>query len=270
VNTRTSLSILVLLFILTAGPAYSQNRDILQLQRDMIEVQTRVKQLQTTVDQDNAVMKNLLEKTTDQVNSMAATMQKVSQVVDGMSKQNDASSRELRALVSTLTGMVKEMEEGLTAVRGQVSGLSRDLTTLKTTAEPLESSDELWRNANTDYSQGNFDLAAGGFQEFITKYPNDPKVADAHLRLGDALTALKKFDLAFDEYDFVLQKVPDSDKSRAALLKKGLAQAEVNPQQAISTLKEVVTKYAGTPEANSAQAKLKELQTPQRGKTPAR
>ena len=95
-NTRTSLSILVLLFILTAGPAYSQNRDILQLQRDMIEVQTRVKQLQTTVDQDNAVMKNLLEKTTDQVNSMAATMQKVSQVVDGMSKQNDASSREAK------------------------------------------------------------------------------------------------------------------------------------------------------------------------------
>ena len=191
-NTRTTLPILVLLFFLIAGPAYPQNRDILQLQRDMIEVQTRVKQLQTTVDQDNAVMKNLLEKTTDQVNSMAVTMQKVSQIVEGMSKQNAMSSGELRALVSTLTGMVKEMEEGLTAVRGQVAGLSRDLTSIKTTSEPLASSDELWRNANTDYSQGNFDLAVGGFQEFIAKFPNDPKVADAHLRLGDSLAALKK------------------------------------------------------------------------------
>ena len=109
-----------------------------------------------------------------------------------------------------------------------------------------------------------------GFQEFISKFPSDPRIPDAHLRLGDALAAQKKYELAFAEYDFVLQKVPDSDKSRTALFKKGLAQAETNPKLAISTLNEVVQKFPGTSEANAAQAKLKELQSAQRGRTPAR
>src|SRR6185436_14468861 len=132
-KTRTSLFIIALSILAAAGSAYPQNRDILQLQRDMIEVQTRVKQLQTTIDQDNALMKSLLEKTTDQVNTLSGSMQKISQTVEGIKGQNDTSSRELRTLVSTLTGMVKEIEENLTAARAQIGSVSREMTTLKTT-----------------------------------------------------------------------------------------------------------------------------------------
>src|SRR5262245_23320960 len=270
-KTRTGLCAIALAIVVAAGSAYPQNRDILQLQRDMIEVQTRVKQLQTTMDQVNALMKSLLEKTADQVNTLTGGMQKISQTVDGMKGQNDTSARELRTLVSTLTAMVKEMEENLSAARAQIGSVSREITTLKTTTEPLANPDDLWRSAGLDYSLGSYDLAATGFEEFISKFPSDPRIPDAHLRLGDALVAQKKYEQAFAEYDFVLQKVPDSDKSRTALFKKGLALAETNPKQAISTLNEVVQKFPGTSEANAAQAKLKELQQPaQRGRTPAR
>jgi TolA-binding protein len=69
----------------------------------------------------------------------------------------------------------------------------------------------------------------------------------------------------------VLQKYPESDKTRTALLKKGLALAETNqPQQAISILSEVAKKFPGTIEATNAQAKLKELQSVQRPRTPAK
>src|ERR1700724_17022 len=88
--------------------------------------------------------------------------------------------------------------------------------------------------------------------------------AEAHFNIAESLSALKKFDQAIDEYDIVLQKFPDSDKSRAALLKKGYAQAETNPPAATKTLNEVVTKFPGTSEAASAQTKLKELRTASR------
>ncbi len=130
---------------------------------------------------------------------------------------------------------------------------------MKTTAEPLASPNELMRTAYVDYSQGHFDLAISGYQEFLSKFPGDSHAAEAHFNIAESLSALKKFDQAIDEYDIVLQKFPDSDKSRAALLKKGYAQAETNPQVAIKTLNEVVTKFPGTSEAQNAQAKIKEL-----------
>lgn len=260
-----------LLIVLSVVPAYPQNRDILQLQKDMIEVQTRVRQLQTTVDQDDAVLKGLMEKMTDQVNTLAGSLQKINQSIDSLNTKGDAATRDLRVGIGTLNATVKEMEEGLSSARAQINAISREIASLKTTSTPLESADELWRSANVDYTVGNYDLAISGFQEFLSKYPTDPRGADAQLRIGDAQFAEKKYDLALTQYDIVLQKYPDSDKTKTALLKKGLAQAETNQPQASTTLNEVVKKFPGTSEASTASAKLREMQgAGQRRTTPGR
>jgi tol-pal system protein YbgF len=258
-----------LLIILAAGPVYPQNRDILQLQKDMIDVMQRVNQLQTTVDRDNALLKSLMERVADQVNTLNSGLQKMTQAVDGIRGQNDATTKELRATLKTLNDSVKELDSELSSARAQIGSLSREVTTMKTTTEPLASPDDLWREANLNYNVGLWDLAIQGLQEFISKYPTDPRAAEVQLRIGDALKEQKKFDLAITQYDIVLQKYPESDKTGAALLKKGLAQAETNQPQANSTLNEVVKKFPGTTEAIAAQAKLKELQSAQR-RTPAR
>ena len=89
--------------------------------------------------------------------------------------------------------------------------------------------------------------------------------------IGEALSAEKKYDQALQEYDIVLQKYPESDKSRSALYKKGLALAEQNqPQQAISVLNDVAKRFPGTSEATNAQAKIRELQRPPAARRPAR
>jgi tol-pal system protein YbgF len=252
-----------LLVVATAAAAYPQNRDILQLQKDMITLQQEVKQLQSSFDQNQSVLKGLVERMADQVNLLSAGMQKVAQTVESLKVDNDAASREMRATLATLNTTVKDLEEGVSSVRVQINSVSREVTTMKTTGEPLAGPDDLWRTANVDYSVGNFDLAISGIQEFISKYPNDPRSPEAHLRLGDALAAQKKFEPALAEYDFVLQKFPQSDKTRAALLKKGLALAESNqPQLAVATLNEVVKKFPNTSEAASANTKLRELQSP--------
>jgi len=269
VNTQTRLFITALLIAAVAGPAYPQNRDIIQLQKDMIEVQTRVKQLQSTVDQNDAVMKGLMEKMTDQVATITSGVQKISQTIEGLKSHDDDTAKELRMILTTMNGSITALTEGLTAARSQIGSMSREITTLKTTAEPLATADDLWRTANVDYLTSNWGLAIGGLQEFLSKFPDDPRAPEAQLFVGNALTAQKKYDLAVTQYDIVLQKYPDSDTTKTALLKKGLALAELNPQQATATLQEVAKKYPGTPEAQAANAKLKELQ-PQRPKAPAR
>src|SRR5262249_43819766 len=155
--------------------------------------------------------------------------------------------------------------------RAQINSITREITTMKSAPEPLAGVDDLWRQGMTDYNVGNWDLAVSGLQEFLSKYPNDPRAAEGQLKIGDAYDAMKKYDLAITQYDIVLQKYSDSDKTRSALLKKGLAQAEANqPQAAISTLSDVAKKFPGTSEAGTAQTKVKELQAAQRPKTPAR
>jgi tol-pal system protein YbgF len=143
------------------------------------------------------------------------------------------------------------------------------MTSLKNTAEPLASPDDLWRSAYVDFSAGNWALAISAYQEFLSKYPTDPRAVEAQIHIGDALKEQKQYDVAITQYDIVLQKYPESDKTRAALLKKGLAQAETNQPQATSTLNEVLKKFPGTIEAINAQAKLKELQAA-KPRTPAR
>ena len=257
---RIKLFVPALLVLLAAGPAYPQSKnDILQLQRDMIEVQQRVNQVQKTIDQNDAALKSLVEKMADQVNMLAGAMQRIDQAVGSLKQQDDASGRDMRTTLTTLNSTLKDIQDGMTALQTQVGTVSREITAMKTTAEPLASPNELLRTAYVDYSQGHYDLAISGYQEFLSKFPGDSHAAEAHFNIAESLSALKKFDQAIDEYDIVLQKFPDSDKSRAALLKKGHAQAETNPQAAIKTLNEVVTKFPGTSEAANAQARIKEL-----------
>jgi tol-pal system protein YbgF len=258
-----------LLIVLAAGPAFPQNRDILQLQRDMIDVRERVNQLQSTVDRDNALVKGLVERMADQLNTLASGMQKVTQTIDGMKTLNETATREERTALKSLNDSIKELEGDLSSARAQINSISRELTTMKTAGEPLAGPDEVWRDAKLDLILGNWSLAINGLQEFLSKYPDDPRAAEAQLSMGDALYAEKKYDLAITQYDIVLQKYPEGDKTRTALLKKGLALADSNQPQATTTLNEVAKKFPGTSEAIAAQAKLKELAA-QRPKTPAR
>jgi tol-pal system protein YbgF len=260
----------VLLIVLAAGPAYPQNREILQLQKDMIDVQQLIRQVQSTVDRNNDVMKGLVEKMADQVNALTGSVQKINQSVDSLGTKNDATAREMRSSLTTLNGTIKELEENLSSARAQLNSMSKELASVKNAPEPLAGPDDLIREAAVNYAAGIYDLAASSLQEFISKYPDNPRAPEAHMKLGDALQAQKKYDAAIAEYDFVLQKFPESDTTRAALLKKGLTQAVTNPQQANLTLSEVVKKYPGTIEATTAQSKLKELQPAPRPKTPAR
>ncbi len=259
-NTQTKFIAALLLIVVAAGPGYPQNKQMLQLEADMIELTARVKQLQATVDQNDAAIKGLVEKMTDQVGTIAGGMQKLSQAVDQVDKRGDSSTRELRATLTSINNAMTEIRDDLTSMKSQVSSISKEITTLKTTETPLAGPNDLWRTAMLDSYAGNYDLAIGGFNEFLSKFPSDPRAAQATLLIAESFYGQKKFEQAAIQYDLVLQKYPDSDTTRTALLKKGLAQAELNQTQlAAVTLQEVITRFPKTAEASTAEARLKEI-----------
>lgn len=260
-KTRMKFILAVLLILVAAGPAFPVDKDMLQLQKDVIDLIAQVKVIQSTMDQNNTAVKALVEKMYDQVNTLSSTMQKMSTTVDTLKGQGDSSTKEMRTILTNLNGTVGDLKDGLEALRLRMDSLSKDMAAAKTTSTPLEKPDDLWRSAYVDYSAGNYDLAIGEFQDFVSKYATDPRGADAHLYVAESLRAQKKYDQALNEYDIVLQKYPDSDKSKTALLKKGYALAESNQvPQAVTTFKQVVSQYPNTIEASDATGQLKELQ----------
>ncbi len=270
-QTRTPLVLVTLLALLWgAAPASSQSKEMLALMRDMVDLNTRMKLLQTSVDENNAVVKGLVEKIADQVNTISGVMQKMTQSIDGVRAQNEAITKEMRSSLATLNRTVGDLQKDVSSLGDQMKSVSKQVTSLQTTADPLPGPDELWRTAMADLLFGSYGLAVVEFQEFLSKYPADPRVPDAHFNIGDAYFNQQKYDQAITEYDIVLQKHPESDKTRSALYKKGLAQAEQNQPQAIATLQEVVKKFPGTSESQNAQAKIKELQRPASRGKPAR
>ena len=116
------------------------------------------------------------------------------------------------------------------------------------------------RIAFADFLAGNYELAMEGFKEYIDNFPTSPRAAEAQLSIGDSYYNQQKFEQAIIEYDFLLQKYPDSDKTVGALYKKGLALAAMDQtQDALTYLRQVVSDYPDSAEAVSAQQKIDEL-----------
>src|SRR5688572_2077847 len=120
-----------------APAAYPQRKEILQLQADMIRLSQQMTQLQMSVDQNNSVIKTLVEKMADQVNTLGTSVQRINQAMDGVTGQTEKTASELRVILTNMNSNVSELQEGLTSVRAQMNSISQQVTARLTTAEPL-------------------------------------------------------------------------------------------------------------------------------------
>src|SRR5215831_15610790 len=111
------LILAILLIVIAAGPAYPENKDILQLNADVLQLKQQVKQIQTTLDTNNAALQKLVEKMADQVNTLSTGMQKLNQTVDGVKGQNDSSTKEMRTILTDLNGKIGDLQDGMASVR---------------------------------------------------------------------------------------------------------------------------------------------------------
>src|SRR5204862_733267 len=134
-----------------------------------------------TMDMNNSAIKGLVEKMADQVNTLGGSVQKISQAMEGVKAQSDKTAGELRVILNNMNTSVGELQEALAAVRTQINSVSQQVTAKNTVAEPLAGPEDIMREATVNYLSGNYDLALDAFQEFLTKYPNHPRAAEAQL-----------------------------------------------------------------------------------------
>ena len=99
-----------------------------------------------------------------------------------------------------------------------------------------------------------------GFQDFIKRYPNSKNADNAQFWIGEIYYSEKWYEKAILEYQNVIEKYPTGNKVPAALLKQGLAFANIGDKpNAKLILEELRRKYPDSSEAKVAAEQLKTL-----------
>jgi len=113
--------------------------------------------------------------------------------------------------------------------------------------------EEVYKNALSDYTKGNYDLAIAGFRTYTQNYPRTSLVPNAQYWLGESYYSQKNYAQAIEEFDVVIRDFSDSPKVPSALFKQGDAYLQMgDTKRATTVLCELMNKHGKTREARLA------------------
>ncbi len=101
------------------------------------------------------------------------------------------------------------------------------------------------------------------FSDYIKNFPSNDLASNSQFYLGEIAYSQNDFKAAIAAYDVVLQNYPKSFKLAASLLKRGMAELELDMKAAgVRDLRDVIRRFPGSDEARRANAKLREIGAP--------
>jgi tol-pal system protein YbgF len=96
------------------------------------------------------------------------------------------------------------------------------------TDTPTISAQDLYANANRDRSGKKYNLALQEYQQYLKWYGNTDLAANAQFYIGDVHYRQSNFEQAVQDFDMVLEKYSENNKTPDALYSKGLALKALN------------------------------------------
>jgi tol-pal system protein YbgF len=107
------------------------------------------------------------------------------------------------------------------------------------------------------------------YDEYVKKWPTDPRSADAWFRMGEISYGEKRYREAVLSYGKVAQDFPRSDKAPDALFRTGEAMMALGLRDdARAIYQDVVKRYPKTTSAKKASTRLAEISKGSKGKAP--
>jgi tol-pal system protein YbgF len=119
---------------------------------------------------------------------------------------------------------------------------------------------EFFALAQQQENAGERAVARELYDEYVKKWPSDPRAADASFRLGELYFGDKRYREAILAYGKVAQDHPRSDKAPDALFRAGESMLALNNKSdAKSLFEEVQQRYPGTTAARRAKARMNDV-----------
>lgn len=270
------LLLVVLACVLIAMPAFSANKEMVQLQTQVQALQDQMNQMRMSFDERMGVMRNLIEQSTDNMNKVSNSVNELNQTLQKSHQDEGGRADQLSGQVQALHDSVDELKARITKIAQQLDAIQSAQQNLPTNnvvpagpggtpgipqaGNQAPPADVLYNNALRDYNSGNYQLASQEFGDYLKYYQNTDLAGNAQFYLGDIAYRQGDFANAVKAYDTVIEQYPDGNKAAAAQLKKGYALLEMGQRQAgVRELNALVTRYPRSLEAQQAKDRLKKL-----------
>jgi len=193
-----------------------------------------------------------LEGSDEQMGGLTYEIQRLRYQLDEL----DRLARSLAPPPGTLEGETAGEPAGAVAPgfpRGEPEGVAPAI-------RPAEDPAGVFQKAYADYTRGDYQLAALGFESVLRLRPEGTLADDAVYYLAETASAQGRIDEALRGYARVEEDYPDGDKVPAAILKRGLLLIDANRiGEGVVQLDHLVKSYPEADEARLARNKLRAL-----------
>ena len=263
-------------------PAHAASKEIIQLQTQVQQLLDMMQRLQSTMDTRFGVLQNLAQETADQAKQMGVA-------VNDLQKKLNAENEGVNGKVDTVSGQVQSLNDSVDELKSRMAKLTKTIQDMQTQMQNVQSQpgltpggqppapgagpggqatgaptmnqapplQETFQSGLRDFNAGNYQVAAGEFQDVLHYYPLDDLAGSAQFYIGEIAYEQKRYDDAISSYNAVLEGFSGNAKAPAAQLHKGLALIAVNKRDAgIHELRLLIQRHPRTPEAASARSKL--------------
>ena len=228
-----------------------------QLVRDRVEkMDQKIREAQTKIDELNQAAKRSGA-------DLGVTLSRLQDEFARVKGDLEVAQHRLAEIDKAVNSVRSDTDARFTALRGQGA---MDAYEARQKIAALKKPDDkaaVYALARDQEEKGEKGIAREIYEEYVRKWPSDPKAADAGYRAGELLFAQGRFRDALLAYGRIAEDFPRSDRAPPAML--GAAESMVRLEMksdAISVLGQLVERYPKTDAAAKARARLKELAPP--------
>lgn len=244
----------LILFLIGCGGEEERlkvQRDIANLQEQLYELERNQALIREQVAQTNAEVTKKLEDRTSQA--------------------------EVKDRLYSLQETLSQYEARIVDLERQVSQLNRSSRTVVTNPTPVSDNttptgdyipsdsvsgsdvQKLFDQAMLDLNRGKTEASLIGFETLVNNFPNAELVEDAHYYMGKAAYSNKDWPTAVKHFELVANRIGKGKYTRQGLFYLGKVYYEMNSHyKSVLTLRDVMSKYPGTQEADLARKFLRD------------
>jgi tol-pal system protein YbgF len=268
--------------------ALSASREILELQREIGELNVKLQSLQNSQNDRLTEIKVLVQQALDAANragaSVSVLQNNLQQNIREQQKSVVAPVVDVGAKIDQMTTDFQALRESVADISSQVGKLQQQMIdignavrTIQTPAAappgpgpgpspaaagsvPPVPAETLYQNAMRDRSGGKEELALQEFGDYLKYYGNTDLAPNAQFYVAELHLKQNNLDDALREFDMVLEKYPDNNKTADALYMKGRTLVQMGKRtQGKQEYCELVKRFPASDLASKARSQVKAL-----------
>jgi tol-pal system protein YbgF len=219
---------------------------IARVDQKIVEVQKKLDELNTTAHRSGA--------------DVVANQDRMQESLTRLVGQLEEQQHQLQLSDQRLSQLQSDTEARFAALKG--AGALEDYEGRKRAETLKRPSDkaEFFALAMQQEQAGERAVARQLYDEYVKKWPADPRAADAWFRMGEISFGEKRYREAVLAYGKVAQDFPRSDKAPDALFRTGEAMLSLDLRDdAKAIFQDVAKRYPKTTAAKKASARLAEM-----------